>query len=45
MNARTLSNELAALILLLVSNSWTIPTAWAATQTVDTAKIEQLTGL
>jgi Domain of Unknown Function (DUF1259) len=45
MNARTLSNKLAALTLLLMSNSWTSPAAWAETQTVDTAKIEQLTGL
>jgi hypothetical protein len=45
MNARTLSNKLAALILLLMSNSWTSPAAWAGTETVDTAKIEQLTGL
>jgi len=45
MNARTLSNKLAALTLLLMSNSWTGPAAWAETQTVDTAKIEQLTGL
>jgi hypothetical protein len=43
MNARTLSNKLAALTLLLMSNSWTIPAAWAETQTVDTAKIEQRT--
>jgi Domain of Unknown Function (DUF1259) len=45
MNARTLSNKLAALTLLLMSNSWTGPAAWAQTQAVDTAKIEQLTGL
>ena len=45
MNARTLSNKLAALALLLMSDPWTSPAAWAETQTVDTAKIEQLTGL
>ena len=45
MYARTLSNKLAALTLLLMSNSWTSPAASAETQTVDTAKIEQLTGL
>jgi len=45
MKPRTLSNKLAALTLLLMSNSWTSPAAWAETQTVDTAKIEQLTGL
>jgi Domain of Unknown Function (DUF1259) len=45
MNARTLSNKLAAFTLLLMSNSLTSPAAWAGTQTVDTAKIEQLTGL
>ncbi|MDQ3582778.1 MAG: DUF1259 domain-containing protein [Pseudomonadota bacterium] len=45
MNARTLSNKLVALILLLISNSLTSLAAWAETQTVDTAKIEQLTGL
>jgi len=45
MNARFLSNKVAVLTLLLVSNLWTIPAVWAETQTFDTAKIEQLTGV
>jgi Domain of Unknown Function (DUF1259) len=44
MNARALS-KLAALSLLLVSSSGTLPTVRAAAQTMDTAKIEQLTGV
>jgi len=44
MNARVLS-KIAAITFLLVSNSWTSSAAWAETQTVDTDKIEQLTGV
>jgi hypothetical protein len=44
MNARVLS-KIAALSLLLASSSGTLPTVWAAAQTIDTAKIEQLTGV
>ncbi|MGH8532162.1 MAG: DUF1259 domain-containing protein [Gammaproteobacteria bacterium] len=45
MNARFLSNKVAVLTLLLVSNSWTVSAVWAEAQTFDTAKIEQLTGV
>jgi len=44
MNARALS-KIAALSLLLVSSSGTLPTVRAAARTIDTAKIEQLTGV
>ncbi len=44
MNARALS-KIAALSLLLVSSSGTLPTVRAAAQTIDTAKIERLTGV
>ncbi|MGH8509314.1 MAG: DUF1259 domain-containing protein [Gammaproteobacteria bacterium] len=44
MNARVLS-KIAALSLTLASSSGALPTAWAAAQTIDTAKIEQLTGV
>jgi len=45
MNARFLSNTVAALTLVLVSNSWTVAAVWAEAQTLDTARIEQLTGI
>ncbi len=44
MNAHVLP-KIVALTLLLVSNSWTTSAAWAEAQTLDTAKIEQLTGV
>ncbi|MGH8582554.1 MAG: DUF1259 domain-containing protein [Gammaproteobacteria bacterium] len=45
MHTHSLYNKIAALSLLLASNSWTFPAAWAEAQTIDTAKIERLTGV
>ncbi len=45
MNAHMLSNKIAALTLLLASSSCTIPASEEEAQTLDTAKIEQLTGV
>lgn len=45
MNTRYLASKVAMLTLVLISSSVSASLAWAATQTIDAATIEQLTGV
>ena len=45
MNTRYLSSKVTVLTLVLMNASVGVPPAWAAAQALDTAKIEQLTGV
>ena len=45
MNTRYLSSKVTVVTLVLINASVGVPLAWAAAQTIDTANIEQLTGV